>query len=288
MSKFISVFILMISSQISFSQQVLLSWSQQNIENYTKDMYDAAQELSSADLLNKNLNDSYWSEVFLTLNASVNHYSKDTSYLKGLANQITNRKETKLRGTSRLIIWDRITSGDITFEGKGLVIDNDLYTVAGRANQILQNLTNKNFGFITIHSNDKELEELKTKWLDYFAYKPVEVYKAIEFPKAKISEISSLNAVHALIVSLQDNPLKRQMIKSCLKKLYNLDEMPKEKDAPANYCNPDTYTFSYLATLFGDGKFDESKDASWWQKFWKTNGNKLAWNGEKGVYEVRN
>ncbi|MCA6065873.1 hypothetical protein JI747_001700 [Chryseobacterium sp. RG1] len=30
-----------------FSQKLLVSWSQQNIENYTKEMYDDAQKLSS-------------------------------------------------------------------------------------------------------------------------------------------------------------------------------------------------------------------------------------------------
>ena len=90
-------------------------------------MYDEAQKFTSSELLTKNLVDKTWSAVFLTLNASVNNYLKDSNYLKGLANQISNNKENKLEGTSRLIIWDRIISGDIIFEGKGIVIDNDLY-----------------------------------------------------------------------------------------------------------------------------------------------------------------
>lgn len=286
MTKATSLILLLISYQFAFSQKLLTSWSQQNIENYTKEMYDEAQKLTSAELLNKNLNDSYWSEVFLTLNASINHHSKDNEYLKELANQITNKKETKLKGTSRLIIWDRIISGDIIFEGKGLVIDNDLFKVGGRANQILQNLTEKNFGLVTIKSTDKELEELKNKWLDHFSNKSVEEYKPIENPNAKIPEISGLNAVGALIISLQDNPAKQQITKNCLKKVYNLDEMPREKGSSASYCNPDTYTFSYLGMLFGEEKFDETKDAKWWQNFWETNHNKLVWNKDKGFYEV--
>ena len=82
----------------SFSQSVLTSWSQQSIENYTKEMYDEAQTLSSSELLSKNLSDRSWSAVFLTLNASINNYSKDGIYLKELANQITNNKVTKFRG----------------------------------------------------------------------------------------------------------------------------------------------------------------------------------------------
>src|SRR5690606_30244394 len=110
----------------------------------------------------------------------------DTSYLKSLTNQLTNKTETKLKGTSRLIIWDRISNGDITFEGKGLVIDNDLFTVAGRANQILQNLTSKNFGYVTISSSEKELETLKNKWKDYLGGKSVEEFKPEEYKNSKI------------------------------------------------------------------------------------------------------
>ena len=125
------------------AQKLLTSWSQQNIENYTKEMYDQAQKLSPSELLEKNLNAKSWSEVFLTLNSSINNYSANKDYLKGLTDQLTNNNITKLEGTSRLIIWDRITSGDIIFEGKGLVIENDLFKVAGRANQILQKYNKK-------------------------------------------------------------------------------------------------------------------------------------------------
>ncbi len=270
----------------SFSQRMLVSWSQQNIENYTKEMYDKAQRLTTLELLTKNLNDESWSAVFLTQNASINNYSTDSTYLKGLVNQIPNSKETKLTGTSRLIIWDRIISKDITFEGKGLVIDNDLFTVAGRANQILQNLTKKNFGYVTINSTEKELENLKTNWLNFLSGKNVEEFKPTEYEKSKIPEISSLKAVNALIISLQENPIKETITKNCLKNVYKLDELPKEKGSSEIYCNPDTYTYAYLAMLFGDEKLDESKNANWWLKFWNDNHENLVWNSEKGIYVI--
>jgi hypothetical protein len=280
------ILILIFYSFQVFSQRLLVSWSQQNIENYTKEMYDDAQKLKASELLIKNLNDKSWSSVFLTLNASVNHYKKDTSYLTGLAEQISNNTETTLEGTSRLIIWDRIISGDILFEGKGIVIDNDLYKVGGRANQLLQNLTGKNFGFVNIHSSERELKDLKQKWIKFLSNEPVEEYIPIPYKNAKIIEISSLTALHALIISLQNNSKKEQLIKNCLKTVYNLDEMPKEKGSSASYCDPDTYTFSYLGLLFGDKKFDESKDAKWWKNFWESNRDKLVWNGDNGFYVI--
>lgn len=285
-SFFLIVSVLLFCS--AYSQRILTSWGQQNIENYTRELYNAAQKLTTSELLSKNVNDKSWSAVFLTLNASVNNYSKDTAYLKALAEQITNTTETKLEGTSRLIIWDRIISGDIIFEGKGLVIDNDLFQVGGRANQLLQNLTNKHFGFVTIHSTSNELEELKNKWLAFLSNKPVEEDKPVEYKNSKIPEISSLAAIQALIISLQDNPVKQQITKNCLKKVYQLDEMPKEKGSSASYCNPDTYTYSYLGLLFGDKKFDETKDAKWWQNFWYAKHDKFVWNTETGIYEVKN
>lgn len=286
MNKLIIVLLLSFFCHSLYSQKILTSWSQQNIENYTKEMYDEAQKLTSVQLIDKNLNDKSWSAVFLTLNASLNNYTNDMDYLKSLANQITNKTETKLEGTSRLIIWDRVISKDITFEGKGLIIDNDLFTVSGRANQILQNLTKKNFGYVTINSTEKELENLKTNWLNFLSDKKVEQFKPIEFEKSKIPEITSLKAINALIISLQESPIKEAITKNCLKNVYKLDELPKEKDSPAIYCNPDSYTYSYLALLFGDQKLDESKNANWWLKFWKDHNKDLVWNSERGIYII--
>ena len=264
-----------------------MSWGQQTIEGLSKDKYDVAQKLTGEELLQKNLADETWCDVFLTLNASVNHHSSNKDYLNGLAGQITNNKETSLKGTSRLVIWDRIISSDIIFEGKGLVIDNDLFKVCGRANQLLQNLTKKNFGYVTINSTEKELSELKTKWLDFLAGKPVEESKPIALPNAKIPELSSLKALRALIISLKDNPRKQAIIKNCLKNIYKLDEMPSDKSSSARYCNPDTYTFGYLGMLTGEEKFDESKGAEWWEKFWNDNKDHLIWDNEKGCFKSK-
>ncbi|GGF04126.1 hypothetical protein SAMN05443634_10264 [Chishuiella changwenlii] len=282
-----SIITLFLSLNFCIAQKLLNSWSQQNIENYTKEMYDEAQKLSPSELLEKNLNDQYWSEVFLTLNASVNNYSKDVNYLQSLTEQLTNKTETKLKGTSRLIIWDRISNGDIIFEGKGLIIDNDLFTVAGRANQILQNLTSKNFGNVSINSTEKELEILKINWKDYLKGKSVNGYEQEENKNAKIPEISNLAAIKALIISLQDNLSKEQITKNCLKKVYNLEEMPKDKGSSATYCNPDTYTNAYINILFGNKNNDDLKDAKWWLVFWNKNQNNLVWNSEKEIYEVK-
>lgn len=271
-----------------YAQKVLLSWSPQNITNYTKEMYDAAQQLTAAQLLEKNLQDSSWSEIFLTLGASVNNYEKDTNYLRSLAEQITNTTETKLKGTSQLIIWDRIITGDIIFEGKGLVIENDLFTVAGRANQLLQNLCDRNLGYISVKSTPKDLEIMKEQWLAHLNNERTETFRRTEMINAKIPEISSLSAVHALIISLQTSVEKEQITNDCLKTVYKLDKMPGDKNDPAQNCNPDRYTFGYLGILFGDEKTDETKNAEWWLNFWAKHKDKLSWDIDKGIYTVNN
>lgn len=287
MKKTVFLLLLLVSCFSSFSQKMLMSWSQRNIENYTEEMYNDAQKLTTSELLVKNLNDKYWSEVFLTLNASINNFSKDTGYLIGLANQISNNSETKLLGTSRLIIWDRIITGDILFEGKGLIFENDLFKVGGRANEILQELTKKNFGYVTINATDKELDELKNRWLNFLSNKPQEEYIPFEYKNAKFEEVASLTAVQALVISVQPNPDKDQLTKKCLKQIYHLDEMPKDKDSQAKFCDPDTYSLMYLGMLFGDEKMDKKKDAEYWQKFWNKNHNNLVWNAKSGSYEIK-
>ncbi|WP_234047691.1 hypothetical protein [Chryseobacterium paridis] len=287
MKKVMILISILVNFHFMYSQKVLMSWGQQNIEGITKEKYDDAQTLTSDQLLEKNLNDTTWCDVFLTLNASVNHQSKNQEYLKGLVNQITNSKTTNLRGTSKLIIWDRIISNDILFEGKGLVVENDLFVVAGRANQLLQNLTLKNFGYVNKSSTEKDLVKLKNKWIDFLSGKSVDEYKTVEYKNAKIPEINSLKAVEALIISIQDNQDKKELTKKCLKKIYKLDEMPKEK-GPEIFCDPNTHSFAYLSMLFGDKKRDETKDAKWWKDFWATNHNKFVWNDEKGFYEIKN
>jgi hypothetical protein len=273
--KKLSIIILILNFHLFFTQKILVSWGQQTIEGLTEEKFNDAQKLTSEQLLKKNVNDKTWCDIFLTLNSSVNNQTKNKDYLKGLTDQIINKKITLLEGTSKLIIWDRIISGDILFEGKGLIIENDLFTTAGRANQLLQNLTNKNFGYISIHSTDQDLLAIKNKWLTFLSDESVDEFHPIEFKNSKIPIASNLNAVEAFIISIQTNPKKDVFTKKCLQKIYKLDAMPKEK-GPEMYCNPDTYSYANLGMLFGDSQLNETKDAKWWKIFWDKNNSKLT------------
>lgn len=288
MNKFHTLLLFFLFSTLGFSQHVLSAWSQQTIENYTKAMYDEAQTRTPTQLLVQNKEAVYWSEVFLTLNASLNNYKEDQNYMLALVHQLTDQTETKLKGTSCLIIWDRIISGDLIFEGKGLVFENDLYTTAGRANQILQNMTNENFGLVELHTTSEELTAIQARWFDYLQHHTKPTNSIIpRNQNAKIPEIASLKAMEALIISLQDHPIKRIRIKNCLQNVYNLEVMPTDSDNPAQLCNPDRYTIAYLGILIGQQQVDPNRDATWWMTFWKENKTKLTWNTEKGFFEIK-
>lgn len=281
--------IALLSVSSAVAQSVLVSWSQQNIANYTQEMYDAYQVKSQQELLEVNRNLAYWSEVFLVMNASLNNFSTDLDYQKKLVNELNNTAFTPLKGSSRLVIWDRIVTKDLIFEGKGLVFENDLFTVAGRVNQLLQSLTQRNFGYVHPHTTPEELVQLQQKWLAYLQGESVEQYTGLDLSKGRIPEICSLSAMHALIVALQESAEKEAITRKCLKQIYGLDALPEQADNPANYCNPDTYTLTFLLILMGEEKQAKlGRDAKWWLDFWQTNKEKLAWNAQKGHFELVN
>jgi len=54
-----------------------------------------------------------------------------------ISRQLTNNTKADLKATKRLIIWERITSGEIQFEGKGYQVSDDLFTGTPQFNQAL-------------------------------------------------------------------------------------------------------------------------------------------------------
>ena len=81
--------LLTICSYESISQKLLTSWSQQNIENYTKEMYDEAQKLTAPELLSKNLNTQSWSLHLCLLNPSP-QFSPPSGEIEGARAGVTN------------------------------------------------------------------------------------------------------------------------------------------------------------------------------------------------------
>jgi hypothetical protein len=81
-----------------------------------------------------------------------------------LIKRLTNKTEVGLVNTADLIIWERIESGDLKFYGHGSFAFDDLFTVAGRANHLLTNITGEDFGRVSMHSTDADLKKLQNRW----------------------------------------------------------------------------------------------------------------------------
>jgi len=81
-----------------------------------------------------------------------------------LLKRITDNHEVGLINTSDLIIWERIESGDLKFWGHGGVANDDLFTVAGRANHLLERITGEDFGWVSMYSIGKDLKKLQNRW----------------------------------------------------------------------------------------------------------------------------
>jgi len=264
---------------------ILLSWSMREVPALTEKSFNEAKQWSSEQIAQKNLTVSSWTDAFLLMIAATPR-KDEKQLLSSFASQLTNSKKTTLTGTNRLIIWERITSGEILFEGKGYQVDDDLFTVAGRANWVLRGLTKKNFGIVRPSSSSDDLTKLQQKWTRFFDGETVDEYKNIfETTEKGLSEIRSLSALQALIVALKTSEPKDSLTKGCLQKLYKIDKLPSDPSSPASMCSPDTMTHTYLKVITD---IVDKHDYDWWKAWWDKNQTKLDWKSEKGKFEVKN
>jgi hypothetical protein len=263
---------------------VLLSWSARDVQGVTEQSFNDAKQLKATQIEDKNLKANSWADAYLLMVGATAH-KEDKNLLKVLSAQLTNQTKVSLKNTSRLIIWERITSGEILFEGKGYQVDDDLFTVAGRANWVLRNLTKKNFGFVKTASSGEDLTKLQKKWSRFLNGEQVEEYQnPFETSEKGLSEIRSREAVEALIAAIKPNTGKDKLTKDCLQRIYKIDELPKEPNSPALLCSPDTLTHRYLAIITG---INDRQTFDWWKNWWQTNQNRLEWNKEKGIFDVK-
>ncbi len=279
----LAVFVFSFFVQNVNADGILLSWSARDVSGVTEESFNEAKQLKAAQIGEKNLKVSSWADAYLLVVASMSH-KEDKNLLKTLSLQLTNQTKVSLKNTSRLIIWERITSGEILFEGKGYQVDDDLFTVAGRANWVLRNLTKKNFGFVKVASSADDLAKLQKKWNRFLNGEQIEEYQnPFETTEKGLSEIRSREALEALVAAIKPTKEKEKVTKDCLQRLYKIDELPKEPNSPAALCSPDTMTHRYLAIITGN---KDRQTYEWWKNWWNTNQNRLSWNKEKGMFEI--
>ncbi len=263
---------------------VLMSWSANSLEGMTAERWEVAKKRSVQEILEANRTAKTWPDAYLCL-VGANERKDDKSLLTGLITQLADSTERPLSGTGGLILWERIAKREIVFEGKGLHVQDDLFSVAGRANWILRSVTKKNFGYVNAKPSAEILASVQDKWKRWLAGDDVPEYASPYPAKGEgFEELRSPVAVEALIVSLQPSPVKERKTLDCLRRLYGLDKLPTEPGAPGRLCSPDPWVYTYLTKVT---EVSEDHDADWWAKWWDDNKSALVWNQDAGRFEVR-
>lgn len=81
--------------------------------------------------------------------------------------RLSNKIKIGLVNTADLIIWDRIRSGELKFYGHGGGMQEDIFTIAGRASWILNWMTGENFASVGIEMTPALAREYQAAWVRY-------------------------------------------------------------------------------------------------------------------------
>ena len=81
--------------------------------------------------------------------------------------RLSNKTKIGLENTADLIIWDRIRSGELKFYGHGGGMQEDIFTIAGRASWILNWMTGENFASVGIELTPALAREYQAAWVRY-------------------------------------------------------------------------------------------------------------------------
>ena len=115
-------------------------------------------------MLEKIDNDSDYYYIFLAEYWIAFHYS---DIIPELIKRLTNKKEVGLANSADLIIWERVQAKQMQFYGHGSSSNDDLFTIAGRANRLLTGITGEDFGHVSMYSTHEELATLQKKWIKW-------------------------------------------------------------------------------------------------------------------------
>ncbi|MBO9582674.1 MAG: hypothetical protein J7574_00800 [Flavobacterium sp.] len=177
-----NLLILLFISNISFAQTDVLNLKFPKESKLTQKFQNAINEQKNQsnwiDESNKEKIRSYTMEFILDKidNNREFSYLIDAEYwialnyqkiIPQLIERITNEKEVGLVNSTDLMIFERIESGDLKDYGHGFIVNDDLFTVAGRANRLLTRVTGENFGSVSMKSTPKDLKVLQKKWTDW-------------------------------------------------------------------------------------------------------------------------
>jgi len=81
--------------------------------------------------------------------------------------RLSNKTKVGLTNTADLIIWDRIQTGELKFYGHGGGMQEDIFTVAGRASWILNWMTGEDFASVGIEMTPNLAIKYQADWVRY-------------------------------------------------------------------------------------------------------------------------
>ena len=84
-----------------------------------------------------------------------------------LVARLTQKTKIGIENSADLIISDRMWTGDLKFYGHGGGMQEDIFTIAGRASWILNELTGENFATVRIGLTQEEALEYQKMWSEY-------------------------------------------------------------------------------------------------------------------------
>lgn len=92
------------------------------------------------------------------------HYHEAFPYLVA---RLSDKRKVGLKNTADLIIWERNMTGDLKFYGHGGSINEDIFTIAGRASWILNSITGENFAVVHGDMTREDAQRFKNLWVAY-------------------------------------------------------------------------------------------------------------------------
>lgn len=105
----------------------------------------------------------FW-KICCAKNWCAQHYKEAFPYLVA---RLSDKRKVGIKNTADLIIWERNMTGDLKFYGHGGSINEDIFTVAGRASWILNDITGERFAQVHGNLTREDAQRFKNLWMAY-------------------------------------------------------------------------------------------------------------------------
>jgi len=83
--------------------------------------------------------------------------------------RLRNKGIIGLENYEGILIMERIRAGHMKNYGQGSIEKNDLFSLAGRCNWLLTEITGEHFGNVSMYSSAKDLSRLQERWINWLS-----------------------------------------------------------------------------------------------------------------------